>query len=74
MKALTNMNTEERIMSVAGGASLIAMGIRDFKITSVRSWAEILSGGFMVLRGTTGYCPVNQLFGRNSLKESLEIV
>ena len=72
MKALVNMNTKERILSVAGGASLIAMGVRDFKITSVKSWAEIISGGFMLMRGTTGYCPVNRLFGRQSLENSLE--
>jgi uncharacterized membrane protein len=71
-RTVVNMNTKERILSVAGGASLIAMGVRDFKVSSVKAWAELLSGSFMLMRGTTGYCPVNQLFGHNSLENSLE--
>jgi uncharacterized membrane protein len=72
MKTHVNMNTRERILSVAGGASLVAMGVRDFKLSSVKAWAELISGSFMLMRGTTGYCPVNQLFGQNSLENSLD--
>jgi len=72
MKAPINMNTKERVLSVAGGASLLAMGVRDFKRSSVKAWAELLAGGFMLFRGTTGYCPVNQLLGHKAVEFSLE--
>jgi uncharacterized membrane protein len=64
MKATVNMGTKERVLSAAGGASLLAMGVRDFKKSSVKSWAELISGSIMLLRGVSGYCPVNHALGR----------
>jgi hypothetical protein len=71
MNTPLNMNTRERVLSVAGGASLLAMGVRDFRKSSVKAWAELISGSIMLLRGTTGYCPMNHLLGRNMVKNSL---
>ncbi len=71
MNIPTNMNTKERILSLAGGFSMLAMGTRDFKKTSVKTWAEFITGGILLFRGVTGYCPVNQLLGNNSLQITL---
>lgn len=61
-----NVGETERIISGGVGAALIAMSIRDIKTPTIATWLELATGGLLLLRGVTGYCPVNAAIGRNS--------
>jgi len=60
-----NVGTNERIISALGGAALTAMALRDLR--SPAGVSMLLTGGFLLVRGITGYCAVNQAMGRNSV-------
>ena len=60
-----NVGTAERIISALGGAALTAMALRDLKSPSGVSM--LLTGGFLLVRGISGYCAVNNAVGRNSV-------
>ena len=50
-----NVGSGERLLSVIGGAAMVAFGI------TRRGWAGLalaVTGGGLALRGVTGYCPV----------------
>jgi len=59
-----NVGNTERIISALGGAALAVMGLRDMK--SPAGMSMFLSGGFLLFRGISGYCPVNNAIGRNT--------
>ena len=67
-----NIGKTERIISVASGIALIVTGIMTLKKTRAASWTEVATGTALVLRGATGYCPVNAALSRNTAKEEHE--
>lgn len=58
-----NVEGIERVLSVMGGAALATWGIKN--IQRPFSWPLLISGGFMLLRGATGYCPINSSIIKN---------
>lgn len=58
-----NVGRGERILSVVGGAILAALGLRKRKPGNI---AMAAGGGYLLFRGLTGYCPVNDATGRNT--------
>ena len=58
-----NVGTAERVASVVGGALLSYYGLRKPNIGGL---ALAAVGGAMLYRGTTGYCPINSTFGRDT--------
>lgn len=62
--SIINLSRTERILSIAGGA---ALSIAGFQKKNGRSGvALLLGGGYLLARGITGYCALNNLIGRNS--------
>lgn len=66
-----NTSKKERVMSVAAGITLIAAGILSRKWKAAPSITEIVAGTALLLRGASGYCPVNDLIGRNTAADDL---
>lgn len=64
-----NVSNAERIASMTGGAVLMYYGLRKFSLSHV---ALAASGGAMLYRGMTGYCPGNQKLGRNTASAGQE--
>jgi uncharacterized membrane protein len=62
-----NVGTPERIVSALGGAALAVMGLRDLK--SPAGVSMLLTGGFLLVRGVSGYCAVNNAIGRNTARK-----
>lgn len=62
--SVVNVGTTERILSVTGGALLATYGLRNMKKLS--SLPILLAGSFLMMRGATGYCPVNSVLRRNT--------
>ncbi|MEX1238907.1 MAG: SRPBCC family protein [Cyclobacteriaceae bacterium] len=60
-----NVGTTERIVSALGGAALTAMALRDLRGPSGISM--LLTGGLLLVRGISGFCPVNHALGRTSV-------
>ena len=59
-----NVGATERIVSTLGGAALTVMALRDLKSPSGISM--LITGGFLLARGLSGYCAVNNAIGRNT--------
>jgi uncharacterized membrane protein len=59
-----NVGTSERLISSLGGAALTVMALRDLR--SPAGVSMLLTGGFLLVRGLTGYCAVNNALGRNT--------
>jgi uncharacterized membrane protein len=62
-----NVGTPERIVSALGGAALAVMGLRDLK--NPAGMSMLLTGGFLLARGLSGYCAVNNAIGRNTARK-----
>jgi uncharacterized membrane protein len=62
--SVVNVGTTERILSAAGGALLATYGLRNMK--NLSSLPVLLAGSFLLMRGATGYCPVNSVLRRNT--------
>jgi uncharacterized membrane protein len=58
-----NVGSTERIASLAGGALLTYLGLRKFSLSRLGLAA---TGGALLYRGLTGYCPVNAELGRDT--------
>lgn len=58
-----NVGDTERIWSAAGGALIATYGLRRGSFSGL---LLATLGGFMVYRGASGYCPMNQALGRNT--------
>lgn len=58
-------NTERIISGVVGGAALI-YGIRH--LSSPTGIGSLIGGAYLLARGLTGYCSLNNLLGRNTTK------
>jgi uncharacterized membrane protein len=59
-----NVGVQERVGSVFLGAAVVSYGLRH--LGSLGGLALTAAGGFLLYRGLTGYCAVNNAFGRNS--------
>jgi len=59
-----NVGLTERLVSVFVGAAASVYGFRN--IRSAGGLLSALGGTFLVARGVSGYCPVNQYTGRNT--------
>lgn len=61
-----NVGTAERIVSALGGAALTVMALRNLRSPS--GVGMLLTGGFLLVRGISGYCAVNNAVGRNTVR------
>lgn len=58
-----NVGENERVLSVAGGALLAAIGLRQ---GSLGGALLAVIGGALVFRGASGYCPINEAISRDT--------
>lgn len=58
-----NVGTLERVASAAGGALLLVLGLGRRSLGGISLAA---TGGALLFRGVTGFCPVNAAVGRDS--------
>jgi len=65
-----NISRKERIISIAGGAALLILGLTMRKKKAI-SWTEIGTGAALLARGFTGHCAVSAALGRNTAGEEL---
>lgn len=63
-----NIGSTERMISAFSGALLTFYAIR----RPVKHWALLSAGGYMLYRGLSGYCPMNQAVGRNTADKEIE--
>lgn len=61
-----NVGSTERVWSAAGGAILLSYGLQR---RSLGGLVLAALGGYMAYRGTSGYCPMSDRFGRNTAHE-----
>jgi uncharacterized membrane protein len=59
-----NVGPTERIVSTFLGAAALVYGFR--RLNSLSGLSALASAGMLLSRGLTGYCAVNNAFGRNS--------
>ncbi|MBT1700069.1 DUF2892 domain-containing protein [Fulvivirgaceae bacterium PWU4] len=59
-----NIGTSERIVSAFGGAALAVWGLRN--LNSATGIGMLLSGGYLMVRGISGYCYLSNMIGRNT--------
>lgn len=71
---IVNVNKPERVFSVAAGAFLMYRGIKNLSRNPVASISKLVAGGWLVVRGATGHCPIYEATGVYGLKpESINI-
>ena len=58
-----NVGEEERVWSTAGGALLVAFGLKGGSLNGLLLAA---AGGYLAYRGLSGHCPVSEAVGRNT--------
>ena len=63
-----NLNTSERVVSAFGGAALAAMGLKN--LGSIGGLTMLLSGGYLLVRGLSGYCPVTNAIQRSASRQA----
>ncbi|MCU0355723.1 MAG: DUF2892 domain-containing protein [Cytophagales bacterium] len=59
-----NVGNTERIVSAVGGLLLTYWGLR-----GRTSWLATLAGGYLMYRGASGNCPMNNAIGRNTAEK-----
>lgn len=59
-----NVGVSERVVSALGGAALAVWGLRS--INSGSGITMLLGGTYLLVRGLSGYCPMNEMLGRNT--------
>jgi uncharacterized membrane protein len=64
MERLTNVGFQERLMSLVGGAALTYLGLR--KKNQPLGIGVAAVGSSLLLRGASGFCPLNQALNRDS--------
>lgn len=64
-----NVGNKERIVSAISGLGLLASGINDARNSDhkISAAAKIISGGYMIYRAATGYCPLRSAIGLNTI-------
>ncbi len=65
--SIINVGNSERIISALGGAALTVMALRN--VRSPGGLSMLLTGGFLLVRGISGYCAVNNALGRNTVQK-----
>jgi uncharacterized membrane protein len=72
-----NVGDKERIVSAVSGAGLLVSGIDGVRYSDnkTRAALKILSGGYMIYRAVTGYCPLRKAIVLNmvNIPDYLEI-
>ena len=63
-----NVGPTERIISSIAGGFLLTTGILNIKKRPTAGIASALTGGSLLFRASTGYCPVNDAIGRDTSK------
>lgn len=61
---LVNVGNAERLMSLAAGILISYYAIKNQ--SGLIGKSASLAGGLLLARGSTGYCPVNKIAGRDS--------
>ena len=64
-----NVGSTERTISIAAGAVLAAIGLRKFDKEGL---ALTIAGGALILRGASGFCPVNAMIDRDTANTTLK--
>lgn len=59
-----NLGTSERIVSAFGGAALTVLGLKN--LGSKGGIGMLLSGGYLLVRGLSGYCAISNLINRDA--------
>lgn len=62
-----NVGISERVISALGGAALTIIGLRN--IRSHNGISMLISGSYLLVRGLTGYCALNNALGRNTVQK-----
>jgi uncharacterized membrane protein len=63
-----NVDVSERVVSAFGGAALAVWGLRN--LSSASGVTMFLGGAYLLARGVTGYCALNNLVGRNTSQKN----
>jgi len=71
-KSFLNVGPTERILSALGGAALTYYGLKKNK--SVLGVGMATLGSSLMVRGATGYCPVNKALNRDSAHTPIDAV
>lgn len=58
-----NVSRPERVLSAVAGAAMALVGLRQSGAAGLLS---TVAGGALLFRGFTGYCPLNQMIGRDN--------
>ncbi len=61
-----NVNLPERLISVFAGSLLVAGSVKNMLTSPKLAISEAVAGGFLLLRGTTGNCPLYRKLGRDT--------
>jgi uncharacterized membrane protein len=64
-----NMDSMARTQSLITGAGLLYSGLSHIKKPSAVNIAKTILGGYLVYRGLTGHCHMNQVLERNTARE-----
>jgi len=65
-KGRTNINTGERVISIAAGGLLFYKGLTQAFKHPFFALQEAAAGGFLLFRGATGYCPIYAKIGKDT--------
>ena len=63
-----NLSNTERLISLVGGSLLLIDGLTRNKKVSI---PEVLLSGMLLYRGSTGYCPAYDVFGKRIIKRNV---
>ncbi len=64
-----NMDSMARTQSLITGGGLLYSGLSHIKKPSTVSVAQTILGAYLVYRGLTGHCHMNQMLERNTSRE-----
>lgn len=57
-----NISTTQRALSMAGGTYLVVSALKNAADSPVNSFLKLLSAGYLVYRGASGYCTLTDAF------------
>ncbi len=63
-----NLSNTERVISLVGGSLLLVDGLTRNKKVSI---PKLLLSGMLLYRGSTGYCPAYDIFGKKKIRKSI---
>ena len=64
-----NVGKTGRIQSLVAGASLLVSGIDKMKQSPKLSILKTVLGGYLIYRGISGHCHVNQVVGKSTTRD-----